>query len=87
MDNYVIRELEKKIDALLGLLIAMGRGGMALPWTKDWVAGFLSGFDLSEQYIAALTGMTNEEVRKEKTKAKMREVRRKPSFLDRFKED
>lgn len=85
--QYEIRELGKKIGALLGLLIAMGRGGTGLPWTKDWVAGYLSGFDLSEEYIATLTCITNEEVRKEKVKAKTRDVARKPSFVDRFKED
>jgi hypothetical protein len=77
--------LGKKLDALLALLIAMGKEH--LRWTSDWVSGCLSQFDLNEEYVAGMSGATKEEVKKEKVKAKTRKEPQKPSFLDRFKED
>jgi hypothetical protein len=82
------RELSKKLDAILGLIIVMGK--QHLGWTNNWATRYLSDFGLSEECITEVTGATKDEVYKEKLKAETRkpsEKRPRPSFLDRFKEE
>jgi hypothetical protein len=85
------RELSKKLDAILSLIIVMGK--QHLGWSNDWATKYLSEFDLSEECITEVTGATKDEVYKEKLRAKTRKASGKPSrppkpsFFDHFKEE
>lgn len=79
-----IFELSKKLDALLGLIIQAGKRNFG--WSTDWAAGYLLEFDLSEECIKAVTGATEDAIRKQKLKVKAGKLQR-PSFWDKFKEE
>jgi hypothetical protein len=80
-----LSQLNKKLNAVLGLVFALGKKGFH--WSTDWAVRYMSEFGVSEKAISEITGVTGEEARKAATKSKTSKVSRTPSFWERFKED
>jgi hypothetical protein len=63
-----ILELNNKLDALLGLYVPYYIVRTLKP--RSWVVGYLSDCGLDVEYIARVTGLKEEDVRKEKLQDK-----------------